>query len=163
VGLSAIRASPTRDGVHDLGLFAGTGVLDKVPDVDNAIGAGVGALVLVEVEIVISGSWVRMGCTRLLHVHRASPFLWAGAGECTNTRPAQTMLGLERDVVEHRPVYLSRSGPDCAVLDLVARAGLGSPDLRYELLAHDVVQALDLLAASWLVATLSRRWARSGL
>ena|SRR5215207_806652 len=28
-------ASPTRHGLHDLGLFAGTGVLDKVPDVDD--------------------------------------------------------------------------------------------------------------------------------
>src|SRR5919112_4397773 len=37
-------ASPTRNGLYDLGLFTGTGVLDKVPDVDDAIGAGVGAL-----------------------------------------------------------------------------------------------------------------------
>jgi hypothetical protein len=43
VGLSAIRAAAARQGLHDLGLFAGTGVLDKVPDVDDTIGAGVGA------------------------------------------------------------------------------------------------------------------------
>jgi hypothetical protein len=28
-------ASPTRNGLEDLDLFAGTGVLDKVPDVDD--------------------------------------------------------------------------------------------------------------------------------
>jgi hypothetical protein len=37
-------ASPTRNGLEDLDLFAGTGVLDKVPDVDDALVASVGAL-----------------------------------------------------------------------------------------------------------------------
>jgi hypothetical protein len=32
---------PTLHGLDDLYLFACTGVLDKVPDVDDAIGAGV--------------------------------------------------------------------------------------------------------------------------
>jgi len=43
VGLSAIRAAAARNGLDDLNLFA---VLadDLVPDVDNAIGADVGAL-----------------------------------------------------------------------------------------------------------------------
>ena len=44
MGLSAIRAAAAGNGLDDLDLFAGTGVLDKVPDVDDAIGAGVGAL-----------------------------------------------------------------------------------------------------------------------
>jgi len=35
---------PTRNGLEDLDLFAGTGVLDKVPDVDDALVASVGAL-----------------------------------------------------------------------------------------------------------------------
>jgi hypothetical protein len=44
VGLSAIRALAARHSLDDLYLFAGTGVLDKVPDVDDAIVASVGAL-----------------------------------------------------------------------------------------------------------------------
>jgi len=44
VELSAIRALATWYGLYDLDLFAGTGVLDKVPDVDDARVAGVGAL-----------------------------------------------------------------------------------------------------------------------
>jgi hypothetical protein len=38
--LSLLPTATTRDGLDDLDLFAGTGVLDKVPDVDDAIGAG---------------------------------------------------------------------------------------------------------------------------
>jgi hypothetical protein len=45
--------------LYDLDLFAGTGVLDKMTDVDDALVAGVGALVLVVGEIMISGGWVR--------------------------------------------------------------------------------------------------------
>src|SRR5215203_3332434 len=47
LGLSAIRATAARDGLYDLDLVAGTGVLDKVPDVHGALVASVGALVLV--------------------------------------------------------------------------------------------------------------------
>jgi hypothetical protein len=61
-----------RQYLYDLDLFAGTGVLDKMPDVDDAISAGVRALVLVGVEIMISGSWVR-GCARLLCGHEDTP------------------------------------------------------------------------------------------
>jgi hypothetical protein len=44
-GLSAIRAAAAWDGLDDLDLFAGTGVFDKMPDVDDdALEAGVGAL-----------------------------------------------------------------------------------------------------------------------
>jgi hypothetical protein len=39
-----VGASPTRNGLYDLDLFAGTGVLDKMPDVDDALVAGVGTL-----------------------------------------------------------------------------------------------------------------------
>jgi hypothetical protein len=70
--LSAIRAAAARDGLEDLDLFAGTGVLGKVPDKDDAISAGVRALVLIGVEIMISGSWVR-GCARLLCGHEDTP------------------------------------------------------------------------------------------
>jgi hypothetical protein len=45
-----------RDGLEDLDLFAGTGVLDNMPDVDDALVAGVGALVL---TVVLLGGWVR--------------------------------------------------------------------------------------------------------
>ena len=38
IGLSAIRATTAGNGLDDFDLFAGTGVLDKVPDVDDAIG-----------------------------------------------------------------------------------------------------------------------------
>jgi hypothetical protein len=44
VGLSAIRAAAARNGVEDLYLFASTGVFDKMPDVDDPLVAGVGAL-----------------------------------------------------------------------------------------------------------------------
>jgi hypothetical protein len=36
-------AAEARYDLYDLDLFAGTGVLDKVPDVDGALGAGAGA------------------------------------------------------------------------------------------------------------------------
>src|SRR5215217_167909 len=67
VGLSAIRAAAARNGVDDLNLFA---VLadDLVPDVDNAIVTGVGALQAGVVRlygVVILGGWVRW-CARLL-------------------------------------------------------------------------------------------------
>jgi hypothetical protein len=39
-------ASPTRDGLEDLYLFAGTRVLDKMAEVDDAISTGVGAQTL---------------------------------------------------------------------------------------------------------------------
>ena len=77
VGLSAIRAAAARDGLYDLDLFAGTGVLDKMPDVDDALEAGVGAFVLVvggRVEGI--AGWRYPG-----GVHSASPFLWAGPRE----------------------------------------------------------------------------------
>jgi len=53
-------ATPTRNGLKDLYLFAGTGVLDKATDVDNPLVAGVGALQagvvrLYGVVVVLSG------------------------------------------------------------------------------------------------------------
>ena len=39
-------AAAARHGLDDLDLFAGTGVLDKMPDVDDAISAGAGAQAL---------------------------------------------------------------------------------------------------------------------
>jgi hypothetical protein len=39
-------AAAARHGLYDLDLFAGTGVLDKMPDVDDAISAGVRAQAL---------------------------------------------------------------------------------------------------------------------
>jgi hypothetical protein len=41
---SFFGAAAARHGVHDLGLFAGTGVLDKMADVDDAVVAGVGVI-----------------------------------------------------------------------------------------------------------------------
>jgi hypothetical protein len=43
---SFFGAAAAGHGLEDLYLFAGTGVLDKVPDVDGAIVAGVGAQAL---------------------------------------------------------------------------------------------------------------------
>ena len=59
-------ASPTRNGLDDFDLFAGTGVLDNMPDVDDAIVADVGALkagVMRLYSVVLGLSrWVRVGC-----------------------------------------------------------------------------------------------------
>jgi hypothetical protein len=64
VGLSAIRAAPTRNGLEDLDRFAGTGVLDKVSDVDDALVTSVGALeagVMRLYGVVVTlGRWVRV-------------------------------------------------------------------------------------------------------
>ena len=71
-GLSAIRATAAGDGLYDLDLFAGTGVLDKVTDVDDALVAGVGALEAGVMRlcgvVMILSRWVR-GCARLSGVH----------------------------------------------------------------------------------------------
>jgi transcriptional regulator with XRE-family HTH domain len=40
--LAGFRAAPTRHGLYDLDLFAGTGVLDKMADVDDALAAAAG-------------------------------------------------------------------------------------------------------------------------
>jgi hypothetical protein len=59
----AIRAAATGNGLDDLDLFAGTGVLDKVPDVDDALVAGVGALeagVMRLYGVVVILGWVRV-------------------------------------------------------------------------------------------------------
>jgi hypothetical protein len=44
--LASLRAAAAGNGLYALYLFAGTGVLDKMADVDDAIGAGVGAQTL---------------------------------------------------------------------------------------------------------------------
>jgi hypothetical protein len=68
-----------RQYLYDLDLFAGTGVLDKMPDVDDAIGAGVGALKAGVMRlygvVVILGGWVRVGWARLLCGHWDIPLL----------------------------------------------------------------------------------------
>jgi hypothetical protein len=43
---SFFRTAAARHGLYDLDLFAGTGVLDKMPDADDAIEAGAGAQAL---------------------------------------------------------------------------------------------------------------------
>jgi len=50
--LAAIRAAAARDGLEDFYLFAGTGVLDKMADLDDAISAGMRALQALEAGIV---------------------------------------------------------------------------------------------------------------
>ena len=56
MGLSALRAAAARYALvlDDLCRFAETGVLDKMPDVHGAIVAGVGALVVVVVILILS-------------------------------------------------------------------------------------------------------------
>jgi hypothetical protein len=68
-------AAAARNGLYDLDLFAGTGVLDKVPDVDDAIGAGVGMIL-----VVICSRWVRGLRGRLIHVN-SSDLLAAPPGD----------------------------------------------------------------------------------
>jgi hypothetical protein len=86
----AIRAAAAGNGLYDLDLFAATGVLDKVPDVDHAIGAGVRALQAGVMRlygiVAILGRWVR-GCARLCGVHEGSSS-WAGSREMGGLRGA---------------------------------------------------------------------------
>jgi hypothetical protein len=44
-GLLSVRTTAAGNGLYDFDLFPGTGVLDKVLDVDDAIGAGVRILI----------------------------------------------------------------------------------------------------------------------
>src|SRR5215217_989807 len=71
------RATAAGNGLYDLDPFAATGVLDKVPDVDDAFVAGVEALeagVMRLYGVVVTfGGWVRVGCARLLCGHEAIP------------------------------------------------------------------------------------------
>jgi len=55
VGLSAIRAAPTRNGLDDLYLVAVV-TYDQMADVDDAISAGEGV-------VLVFGGWVRVGCS----------------------------------------------------------------------------------------------------
>jgi hypothetical protein len=78
--LAAIRATPARHGFEDLDLFAGTGVLDKMANVDDTLVAGVGALEAGVVRlygVVVLGRWVRGMRGRLIHVN--SSILLAGS------------------------------------------------------------------------------------
>jgi hypothetical protein len=76
VGLSAIRAAAAWEGLEDLDLFAATGALDNMPDVDDALVAGVGAfktgVMRLYGVVVLLGRWVRVGCARLIHVNLLS-------------------------------------------------------------------------------------------
>ena len=78
-GLSAIRATAAGSGLYDLVLFACTGVLDKVPDVDDALMAGVGAL---EGGVVRLYSVVVVVGVYPTRVHSYSPFCGPGPGRC---------------------------------------------------------------------------------
>ena len=70
-------APSARNGLYDLDLFAGTGVLDKVPDVDDTLEARV------RVVLILSG-WVRWWCARLCGVHWG-PFPLGRASGCVTT------------------------------------------------------------------------------
>jgi hypothetical protein len=70
-------ATSARNGLENLDLFAATGALDNMPDVDDAIVASVGALEAGVMRlygvVMILGGWVR-GCARLpLAAHGATP------------------------------------------------------------------------------------------
>jgi hypothetical protein len=55
-----VGAAATRHGLEDLDLFAGTGVLDKMADVDDAL--------VTDVRSSFAfGGWVRFGCGRVIH------------------------------------------------------------------------------------------------
>ena len=70
-------ASPARNGVEDLDIFAVH--FDQKADVDEALVAGVRAqaletrVVRLYSVVVILGGWVRVGCARLCGVHEAPP------------------------------------------------------------------------------------------
>jgi hypothetical protein len=81
------RASPTGNALEDLDLFAVV-AHDQATDEDDALVAGVGALVLivviviavivlvvviVVVAILILSGWARVGCARLRCVHEVPP------------------------------------------------------------------------------------------
>jgi hypothetical protein len=89
--LAVGHATAARNGLYDLDLFAGTGVLDKLPDVDDAISAGVGALKASVVRlysvVVILGGWVRRWCARLCVGHEDHPFVVRASG-CLTTAGA---------------------------------------------------------------------------
>jgi|SRR5215211_5489539 hypothetical protein len=91
-GLSATRAASTGNGLEDFRLFTGTGVLDKMPDVDDALVAGVGTLEAGVVRlysiVLILGGWVRVGCARLLCGHEAFPFVVRASGSCGDSAGA---------------------------------------------------------------------------
>jgi hypothetical protein len=73
-------ATSARNGLENLDLFAATGALDNMPDVDDAIVASVGALqagvmrLYGVVVVVILGRWVRgLRCRLTLAAHGATP------------------------------------------------------------------------------------------
>jgi hypothetical protein len=93
-------ASPTRHGLYDLDLFAGTGVLDNMSDEDDALVAGVGALKasvmrLYGVVVIFSG-WLRWVRGRLLCGHEV-PLRGPCPGVCHHRRgvflPTLAILG----------------------------------------------------------------------
>jgi DNA-binding XRE family transcriptional regulator len=95
---SFFGAAAAGHGLEDLYLFAGTGVLDKVPDVDGAIVAGVGAQAL-EASVVglygivlLLGRWVRVGCARLSCVHSEPPSSVGRVPGCVSTCGATSMF-----------------------------------------------------------------------
>jgi hypothetical protein len=57
-GLSANCAAAARNGLYDLDLFTGTGILDKMPDVHDAVQTDVRRFV---------GRWLWFGCGRVIH------------------------------------------------------------------------------------------------
>jgi len=64
VVFASFAAAAARHGLYDLDLFTGTGVLDNMADIDDALYAGVRDDVA-----VLLGGWVRVGCARLIHVN----------------------------------------------------------------------------------------------
>ena len=81
VGLSAIRASPTRNGVNYLDLFAVV-TDDQMTDEDSAVEADVGALkagVMRLYGVVVILRWVR-GCARLCGGHEDCSFVVRSRG-----------------------------------------------------------------------------------
>jgi hypothetical protein len=130
VGLSAIRALAAGNGLDHFDLFAGTEVLDKVSDVDDALVAGVGALKagvvrLYGVVVILSGS-VRVGrCVEGIvgwrypgDVHNPPYGLWAGAGGVGDTRRPDDKL-LKGNVFQVRFRIFVRYAADGAEVDAI--------------------------------------------
>src|SRR5918994_2908009 len=106
------------------------------------------------VLILVLSRWVRVGCARLLCGHEVPPRGPDPGSARTLARVNCYVLACEvRKVGGFRRVVTfgatseaaSWHGPSRTEFDLIPRTGLGSFDLRYELFADDIVEALDLL------------------
>jgi hypothetical protein len=111
-GLSTIRASPTRNGLDDLDLFAVV-TDDQMTDVDDALVAGVGALkagvMRLNSVVGILSRWVRMGWLDSVVSTVNLQVLWAGPREILGGLSAGPFLYVQ--VLSHNGLASARLTP----------------------------------------------------